>query len=99
MLRTWGPASLLKSDSNTVVFLWNLWNFKEHPQTTTSALIYYVRTTRSACNLTCMMTRSTKYEVGIKEIYLIIYRITNGDVTSLQIREATSNISRTKQAF
>ena len=24
----WGPATLLKRDSNTGVFLWNLWNFK-----------------------------------------------------------------------
>ena len=29
-LQAWRPATLLKRDSNTGVFLWNLWNFLEH---------------------------------------------------------------------
>ena len=29
-LQVWGPATLLKDDSNRGVFLLNLWNFQEH---------------------------------------------------------------------
>ena len=29
-MQAWGPATLLKRDSNTGVFLWNLRSFSEH---------------------------------------------------------------------
>ena len=53
------PATLFKRDSNTVVFLWNLWNFKEHLFWRTTEKLLFVSPQNTIAN--------SSSELGLEE--------------------------------
>ena len=53
------PAVLLKLDSNTDVFLWNLWNFQEHLCTLTNICQQMFLQTKGSKKLTLCRVRKT----------------------------------------